>query len=139
MFDIDIKVAALQGVELHERDGTLYWKLLKICSACGGELGECLCFTEKEQMERARDENYYCSAECWFGAISPEKKVTELAEFREQWAGDHTDLEPDDLENYPDDTDPLFLEQFYAWTEEWWCEVGECMAEAVGADMECPI
>lgn len=71
MFDIDIKEKAREGVLLHKKDGTPYWKLSLTCSRDGCDkevdMGECLCFDRKDLMEICRDTHKMtCSTKCWY-------------------------------------------------------------------------
>ena len=52
MFEIVIRKEVRQGIKLHKRDGTEYWKLSLTCARGGCDkevdMGECICFdTEK--------------------------------------------------------------------------------------------
>ena len=70
MFDEEIEKEAFNGIMLHRRDGTVYWKLTLTCSKEGCEnevdMGECLCFDTKEAMEHCRDgHGLHCTVKCW--------------------------------------------------------------------------
>ena len=141
VFEIDIRTAAVDGVMLHERDGTPYWKLVKVCHVCNELLDdECLCFSDKETMEKARDEaKVTCGVSCWWTTLSDEEKAKECTDFRQAWAACLTDHSSDDLEHYQEDTDPLFLELLFEYIEDKWSCYDYSMAEAFDADLECPI
>ena len=70
MFGINIGIEAYNGIKLHRKDGTEYWKLRLTCAHEGCpneiEMGECLCFGTEEAMAKARDAHgMHCSAMCW--------------------------------------------------------------------------
>ena len=97
MFDIDIRVATYQGIKLHRKDGTEYWKMRLTCThePCPNEveMGECLCFGTEEAMVKARDNHgMHCSPKCWIADHTEEEVATELAKARKALR----ELPPDD-------------------------------------------
>lgn len=87
MFDIDIAIAAYQGVKLHRQDGTEYWKLRLTCTQedCPNEIdmGECLCFHCEDDMVKARDTHgMYCCAQHWAANMKADRVAREVAEAR---------------------------------------------------------
>ena len=87
MFDKDISMAAYQGVLLHRKDGTEYWKLRLTCThePCPNEIemGECLCFSTEEAMIHARDDHgTYCCAKHWAANTIYEKVRKVITEAR---------------------------------------------------------
>lgn len=138
MFEREIREEVLNGIELHDREGEVYWKLMKKCGRCDTILNECLCFRDDEKMKKAKDEVFYCSSQCYYASMSPEVKEDMVKKFRNEWAHGETHLSPDEIDNYPDDDDPLFLELLYDWLDEWTENVGEIILELMGVE-ECPI
>ena len=116
MFEISIPDEIRNGIKLHRKDGTEYWKLALTCTrdSCDNEvdfMGECLCFDEESKMIHCRDNHdMYCSTKCWYKSIPRErideilkdiKKNNELCESH----GDHDyiitgDTELELIENY---------------------------------------
>lgn len=87
MFEIDIRTKVREGVMLHRRDGTPYWKLSLTCSRDGCDkevdMGECMCFDSKEKMEKCRDTHTTtCSTKCWYEATTRENIDKILADIK---------------------------------------------------------
>ena len=121
MFDTDISMASYQGVNLHRRDGTAYWKLRLTCTKedCPNEvdMGECLCFHCEEDMVKARDTHgLYCSAKCWFDDHDKETVAKEVARARR----DLKELDPEEISLYVDDMkdDILVLDGYWEYLAE---------------------
>lgn len=138
MFEIDIRIAALEGVELHEQDGTVYWKLLKTCPECGKVMDdECMCFSTKEAMEKAKVMVFYCSAKCWYVNQSIKDQMEQIEYFKQaaDEAGWH--LSGDEVRRLPQSE---FLEEMYEFiNDEWENACSDTMSEACEADLDCPI
>jgi hypothetical protein len=104
MFEKDIATAAYQGVMLHNRDGSEFWKLRLTCThePCPKEveLGECLCFATEEAMVKARDNHgFYCSAKCW----AKDRPEDEVQKHVDEARRALKQLDPEDVGSYVDD------------------------------------
>lgn len=83
MFEIDIQKEIRNGVRLHMKDGTEYWKLIMTCSRDGCDrevdfMGECLCFSDESKMINCRDNHdMYCSTKCWYES-TPRERIDEI-------------------------------------------------------------
>ena len=134
MFEIDIKTAAINGVLLHNKEGTPYWKLAYVCvrKGCNNVLDDCWCFSIEEDMLEAKKVELYCSTGCWT-MDQPEKFAKSVLEFKEH-------LEKYEPYEY-EEIDWKDTDSWLWWWEEWLCEQfdGDEVADMVGSDMECPI
>lgn len=88
MFETEVRKAARQGVKLHRRDGSEYWKLILTCTREGCEnevnMGDCLCFRTEEDMAMCRDTHgLHCSTECWYSDAPRSVIEQELKRYRE--------------------------------------------------------
>jgi hypothetical protein len=82
MFEIDIRKEVFNGVMLHRKDGTPYWKLSLVCTrdGCNREvdMGECICFdTEKAMIECRDNHGLTCSTKCWY-EISTREQIDKI-------------------------------------------------------------
>lgn len=138
VFEIDIRTAAVDGVMLHERDGTPYWKLVKVCPECKTLMDdECMCFSTEEAMLKAKDQVFYCSARCWFPNLPEERQKDEREEFLQAADNCLWTLHGDELRQMSEED---FHYELMEYIEEKWedsCDMS--MSEYCDADLECPI
>lgn len=139
MFEIDIRIAALKGVMLHERDGTPYWQLAKVCTlkGCTTIMDECMCFSTEKAMLDAKPKEFYCSSKCWFAAMPVDKQMEQMETFREAANDACWHLSGDEVRRLPQ---VEFLEEMYEFiNQEFENACCDTMSEVCDADLECPI
>ena len=138
MFETAISTAALSGVELHDRDGKTFWKLLKTCGECGTVMDdECMCFSTEETMLKAKARTFYCSAKCWFINLPVKQQMKEMEDFKEAADAGYWCLEGDAVRRMPQAD---FLEEMYEFLSDSWDNACcDSMTEVCDADLECPI
>lgn len=131
MFETDIRVAALDGVKLHQKDGTPFWKLAFKCKGCGNLSDDCFCYTTKEAMEKDREEykdDYWCSLSCQVRAKTPEEQRDWVNGWRRYFRKHH---KPIPFVKWWDINEVIeFLEDWFSGEDMWYPE---------NSDMECPL
>ena len=141
MFDVDIGMKAYEGIKLHRKDGTEYWKLRLTCTQeeCPNEIemGECLCFGTEEAMIHARDDHgMHCSAKCWVDDHDEETVAKEAAEARKalgEMDGDEWSYFVDDMSD-----DILVIAGYWEYIADEGCYDGADWLEDYDVE-ECPI